>query len=58
MNLEWALVPSATVWLMSDALNATTVSTEKFSSAQLTDIVPMADDLRPEKGKTSGERPH
>ena len=44
--------------LASLSLYATTVSTENCLSASLTLMVPMADDRRPEKGNTSGERLH
>ena len=37
---------------------ATTVSTEKARRASMTDMVPIADERRPENGTLSGERPH
>merc|ERR550532_3594053 len=51
-------MPSASVLLSSLSGKAAMVSTEKARRASVTDIVPMALDLRPEKGKTSGPRLH
>mmetsp|Transcript_17443 Transcript_17443/g.70091 ORF Transcript_17443/g.70091 Transcript_17443/m.70091 type:complete len:333 (-) Transcript_17443:523-1521(-) len=42
----------------SAGLPATTTSTEKARSASVTDMVPIADERRPEKGRTSGPRWH
>ena len=39
-------------------LPATTVSVEKARSASETDMVPSAEERRPENGSSSGERPH
>ena len=44
------------VW--SVAVYATTVSMEKYRSASVTDMVPIAEERRAEKGTLSGERPH
>lgn len=37
---------------------ATTTSIEKAAMASVTDIVPNAEERRPENGKESGDRPH
>ena len=44
--------------LSSLAVYARTVSIEKARRASATDMVPIAEERRPEKGTTSGERPH
>lgn len=58
-NLVLESSPFATFAETSSLLEcATTVSIENERSASLTLIVPCADERRPEKGTTSGERPH
>ena len=59
MNLERRGSSSASLGLGSCvALPATRVSVEKARSASETLIVPSAEERRPEKGSSSGERPH
>mmetsp|Transcript_27937 Transcript_27937/g.65225 ORF Transcript_27937/g.65225 Transcript_27937/m.65225 type:complete len:205 (-) Transcript_27937:1422-2036(-) len=56
---EWSASPAATRAAVSSLAGcATTVSIEKARSASVTDMVPIADERLPEKGTTSGERPH
>mmetsp|Transcript_25768 Transcript_25768/g.58584 ORF Transcript_25768/g.58584 Transcript_25768/m.58584 type:complete len:206 (+) Transcript_25768:251-868(+) len=50
--------PSATCRLTSLSGKAMRVSTENALSASVTDIVPIAEERRPEKGKESGPREH
>ena len=51
--------PRATLFAVSSfAVYATTVSIEKARRASATDMVPIDEDRRPEKGTISGERPH
>ena len=59
MNLERRGSSSASCGLDGCvALPATTVSVEKARRASETLIVPSAEERRPEKGSSSGERPH